>query len=301
MKNRRFVILLCLSLLLVFLPGCEKQGEPEFTRPAKEGQTGKEYGIPAFVNAVRAPEEGDDPLILSGAENVYRIAYRLQHADHYALDGRGTVSTKVAFISYTQDVEIYKDYSRGILLETDVTKSSVKNGAWQTCYCGDTALLRGAAGGKKTWNGRNTEWESGDPEIFSREKYRADYGLFGFELSNYILNEDTISDFSPAADNGDGTFTQTIRPDLTAATGDCIRRMRTMGGLDSDPVFKDAEITLTFDRNWRILSMHIEETYSIRLGIIRSDNCRAVTDYTYSYENADVTDFDEYFARYVEE
>ena len=76
--------------------------------------------------------------------------------------------------------------------------------------------------------------------------------------------------------------------------------MKTMGGLDKDPVFKEAAITLTFDANWRILSLHLEENYSVKLGIINSDNCRAETDYVYAYGNADVSDFPAFFAWYVE-
>lgn len=298
--KRRFRILSLLTLILL-LAGCGKEGAVEFTHPVKEDQLNKNYGTPAFVNAVKAPSEGDDPLSLTGVENVFRIGYVLQHAENYSVDGVGTVKTKVAFISYTQEVETYKDYARGAMVQIDLTKSSIVSNAWETCYVGDVAMIRGAAGGKKTWDGRNTEWDEGDPEIFSREEYREEYGLFGFELSNYILNAETIDDWSPARDNGDGTYAQTVYPNLTAATGECVRRMKKMGGLEKDPVFKEAAITLTFDRSWRLLSMHIEEVYSVKIGIINSDNCRASTDYTYSYGQADISDFDGYFAWFLEE
>lgn len=318
MKKRRLTFLLSLAILLSVLFGCGKKGAAETTLPvrteaattepiqpdltdAETDQTVKTYETPMIVNAVSEPQEGDDPLSLSGIENVLRIAYILGHAENYTVDGQGTVKTKVAFISYSQDVQIYKDCANGVMLEIDVTKSTFKNDAWQTCYVSDVALLRGPDGGKKTWNGRDTVWESDDPEIFSREEFREEYGLFGTELTNYILNADTIVSWSSVTDNGDGTYTQTVYPDLTAATGDCIRRMRTMGGLDKDPVFKAAKLTFTFDRDWRVLSMVIEETYSIKLGIISSDNCKASTVYTYTYGNADVSDFDSYFAWFLEE
>ena len=296
----RFRLLLLLALVLLFI-GCEKSDAGDFTRTAKEDQLNKNYGTPAFVNAVTAPSEGDDPLALTGVENVFRVCYVLQHAENYAVRGVGNVKTKVAFISYTQQIETYKDFDRGAMVQIDVTKSSIVSDAWETCYVGDTAMIRGAAGGKSTWDGRNTEWVEDDPEIFSRDEYRREYGLFGVELSNYILNEETVDDWSPVTDNGDGTYTETIYPNLTAATGDCVRRMKKMGGLEKDPVFKEAAITLTFDGSFRLLSMHIEEVYSVKIGIINSDNCRASTDYVYSYGNADISDFDGYFAWYLEE
>lgn len=297
---RRLALLLCLLVLSTLLFGCEKNEPAETTaRPVKEDEIEKDHGIPVIVNESAPPLEGEDPLALTGIENVMRIAYVLQHAENYTLEGRGTVKTKVAFISYTQDVEVYKDYRLGVLLEVDITKSSVKNDAWQTCYVGETAMIRGAADGKSSWDGRNTVWTDEDPAVFTREEYREQYGLFGFELSNYILNADTIDSWSDVTDNGNGTYTQTVCPNLTAATGDCIRRMKTMGGLDKDPVFKEAAITLTFDANWRILSLHLEENYSVKLGIINSDNCRAETDYVYAYGNAAVSDFPAFFAWYV--
>lgn len=297
---RRLALFLCLLVLSALLFGCEKNEPAETTaRPVKEDEIEKDHGIPVIVNESAPPLEGEDPLALTGIENVMRIAYVLQHAENYTLEGRGTVKTKVAFISYTQDVEVYKDCRLGVLLEVDITKSSVKNDAWQTCYVGDTAMIRGAADGKTAWDGRNTVWTEEDPAVFTREEYREQYGLFGFELSNYILNADTIDSWSDVTDNGNGTYTQTVCPNLTAATGDCIRRMKTMGGLDKDPVFKEAAITLTFDANWRLLSLHLEENYSVKLGIINSDNCRAETDYVYAYGNADVSDFPAFFAWYV--
>ena len=299
--KKHLALLATLILTVAFLFGCGGKRKPENTRPVKEDQIDKNYGIPTLVNEVAEPAESDDPLTLSGVENVKRIAYRLMHTENYTVDGRGTVKTKVAFISYSQDVRIYKDYCRGILLEVDITESSLKNDAWQTCYVGDTAMLRGPAGKKQTWDGGDTGWEGNDPEIFTREEYREEYGLFGFELSNYNLNDGTIPSWSDVTDNGDGTYTQTVFPDLAAATGDCVRRMRKMGGLDKDPVFKAAKLTFTFDRDWRVLSMVIEETYSIKLGIITSDNCKASTVYTYTYGNADVSDFDSYFAWFLGE
>ena len=170
MKIFRLAFLLLLASLLLFA-GCEKKSAESVTEaPLRGDYPETDHGTPVFVNAVCAPEEGDDPLTLSGVENVLRISYVLQHADNYTVDGRGTVKAKVAFLTYTQDVEVYKDYRLGVLLEIDVTKSSVKNDAWQTCYVGDTAMLREAEGGKSTWDGRNTVWK--DAEIFFKSVSR---------------------------------------------------------------------------------------------------------------------------------
>ena len=259
--------------------------------------------VPKLANEVKAPQPGDDPRALSGIENVMRIAYVLQHAKNYSVDGRGTVKTKIGsgFLSYTytQNVEVYKDYADGVMIEIDIADSTLVSNAWQICYVGDTALSREPSSGSGTWNGRNTAWKADAPATYTRSDYRSQYGLFGFELTNYVLNTGTVTKWSAVTENPDGTFTQTIEPDLTGSTGDCIRRMRSMGGLSADPKFKKSSITVTFDDAWRILSMTVKETYSAKMSGISADNCEAETTYGYAYGNADVSDYAAFFARYV--
>jgi len=257
--------------------------------------------VPKLANEVKAPQEGDDPRTLSGIENVMRIAYVLQHAENYSVDGKGTVNTKVSFLSVKQKIEVYKDYADGVMLQIDVTDSKFVSNAWQTCYVGDAALMRDpSSSNSSSWNGRSTSWKTSAPTTYTRASFRSEYGLFGFELTNYILNAETVKTWSAVTDNGNGTFTQTIEPDLSSATGDCAKRMRTMGGLSDYPKFKKSSITLTFDENWRILSMRIQETYSAKMSIATADNCEADTTYTYSYGTADLSDYTSFFSNYVQ-
>ena len=260
--------------------------------------------VPKLANEVKAPQPGDDPRALSGIENVMRIAYVLQHAKNYSVDGRGTVKTKIGSgifsYTYTQNVEVYKDYADGVMIEVDIADSTLVSNAWQICYVGDTALQREpSSDNSSSWKGRSTPWKSDAPATYTRSDYRSQYGLFGFELTNYVLNTGTVTKWSAVTENPDGTFTQTIEPDLTKSTGDCIRRMRSMGRLSADPKFKKSSITVTFDDAWRILSMTVKETYSAKMSGISADNCEAETTYVYAYGNADVSDYAAFFARYV--
>ena len=273
--------------------------KPETTVPATEPPA-PEVTVPTMASAVKEPQPGDDPKTLSGIENVMRIAYVLQHAENYTVNGKGTVSATVLFFSYEQKVEVYKDYKDGVLIEIDVTDSSLVSDAWQICYVGDKALSREpSSSSSSSWNGRKTAWKTGAPTIYTRDGYRSQYGLFGFELTNYVLTPDTVTKWGSVTDNGDGTYTQTIEPDLTKATGDVVVRMKTMGGLSEKPKFKKSQITLTFDANWRILSMRIKETYSAKMSGFNADSCAADTTYTYAYGNADISAYTSFFSKYA--
>ena len=280
-------------------PASTKATTAATTRATTAATTAKPE-IPQMQSAVKEPKAGDDPAKLSGIENVMRIAWVLQHAENYSVEASGTVTAKVV-ITYTQDVKTYKDYSRGVLVQIDITKSDSifinKNSAWQTCFKGDNVLIRKpSSSDTSSWNGRKTAWKTDAPSSYTRTNYRSSYGLFGFELTNYLLNESTVTEWSAVTKNSDGTYTQTIKPNVSTATSDIACRMKTMGDLSSTPTFSNISIKLTFDGNWRILSMHVEETYNAKSGNITAKNTKAVTDLTYSYGKADMSAYDNFFA-----
>ena len=250
------------------------------------------YQVPTMASAVKEPKAGDDPAKLSGVENVMRIAWVLQHAEKYSVDGTGTVKAS----GTTQNVKVYKDYNRGVMLEIDITTSSMVNSATQFCYVGNTAMMREASGAKKTWNGRQTAWKTSATK-YSQSDYRSSYGLFGCELTNYLLNESTVTKWSAVTKSGNN-YVQTIYPDLSSATTYYVKRMKTMGGLISEPSFSKAEITLTFDKDWRILSMKIDETYDAKKRVVVTVDvtCTASSTYTFTYGKADMSAYDNFFA-----
>ncbi len=251
-----------------------------------------DYELPVMMSAVKEPKAGDDPTKLSGIENVMRIAWVLQHAEKYSVDGSGTVKAS----GTTQSVKVYKDYYHGVMLEIDITTSSMVNSATQFCYVGNTAMMRDASGAKKTWNGRQTAWKTSATK-YSQSDYRSSYGLFGCELTNYLLNESTVPKWSEVTKSGNN-YVQTIYPDLSSSTTHYVKRMKTMGGLSGEPSFTKAEITLTFDKDWRILSMKIDETYDAKKKVLFTVDvtCTASSTYTFTYGKADMSAYDNFFA-----
>ena len=277
-------------------PASTKATTAATTRATTAATTAKPdpgYEIPQMQSAVKEPKAGDDPMKLSGIENVMRIAWVLQHAEKYSVDGTGTVKAS----GTTQNVKVYKDYNCGVMLEIDITTSSMVNSATQFCYVGNTAMMRDASGSKDSWNGRKTAWKTSATK-YSQSDYRSSYGLFGCELTNYLLNESTVTEWSAVTKNSDGTYTQTIKPNLSTSTTYYVKRMKTMGGLSGEPSFSKAEITLTFNKDWRILSMKIDETYKAKKKVLITVDatCTASSTYTFTYGKADMSAYDNFFA-----
>lgn len=299
---------LILALSLVFSSGCSDgkkptgdEDSPAFSVPSEKEEDAESDVFISPSLMAKPPAEGT-PADHTGMENVSYMAYVLAHRSAYQSESFGSVNTKIGFISYRQEVETYKDCKGGILIATDVARSSLVNTATQTCYVGDRVLWRTPASkSAKDWDGRNTRWADGTPSIASVNDYVKTYGLPSTEFSVYRLTPDTLTDWSDVTDNGDGTYTQSIYPNPATATAYYAVRMQAMGGLSDLPVFSRIEITYTFDASWRVLSAVTRETYAIDLGILHADNCTATMTETFSYdeEAVDISAYDAFFSRYA--
>ncbi len=306
MKKTLATALILFIFLLPALPGCGDSREPS---PSDVTETGE----PQTCNGTdgRQPEtpdessdgssnEAPDPSGLSGLENLLRIKKTMESGINYSASGYSLVSTKVLFFTYEQEVWTYKDCRDGVMIQTDIAKSTFVNSAWQTCFFGGKAYMRGpASGSAKNWDGKDTEWATDAPKVYDEARYNAEYGLFGTALSVYLLDPDTVESVSAPADNGDGTYSITVVPDVEKATAYYRTRMKTMGDLSRLPEFSGITIEYVFDSSWRLVSSHTEERYAVKMGVISSDDCLGVVDFTYSYGNADISDYAEFFSGYA--
>jgi hypothetical protein len=296
MKNIKMALIAGICASSFALSGCFAVNMAEEQPPSLNEETTSIY-----TEQSAPPTDGSSPAAYSGLENVAFMAYRLANGQYYSSEATSEVKTSIGFITYTQQVETYKDYYDGVMVVSDVSKSTLVNNALQSCFIGDRVLWRSPASSKpKDWNGRATEWDQDTPTNCSLDEYMQLYGLPSTEFSVYTLNAQTLSKWSSVTDNGDGTYSQTIYPDVSTAGVYYSIRMKTMGGLSSYPTFQEISITYTFDRSWRVLSSVTEELYSVDLGVIHSDSCKAVTTQTYSYDRSkvDISAYTDFFSRF---
>ena len=243
------------------------------------------------------PTDGSTPDMHSALENIGYMNARFRAQPTYYSEMAGVVDTML-----TQQVNTWKQYDDGILVQTDITRSSMVNSARQFCYIGDRVIWRDAAGGASTYNGLETEWKTGAPAgNMTVEDFKATRGLPGTEFSVYVINEETLLSADPVVVNEDGTYTQTyyLDPATDKAPAYYVNQMMTTGGLTGLPSFESITVTYTFDRTWQVLSSDIDESYTATMGI--SVGCRAMyhTVYEYGTDRAQSSVYEDYFSEYA--
>ena len=243
------------------------------------------------------PTDGSTPDMHSALENIGYMNTRFRAQTNYYSEMSGTVDTML-----TQQVNTWKQYSGGVLVQTDITRSSMVNSARQFCYVGDRVIWRDAAGGPSTYNGLDTEWQTGDPAgNMTIDDFKASRGLPGTEFSVYVINEDTLLGAEEVVSNGDGTYSQTyyLDPATDKAPAYYVNQMMTTGGLTGLPTFEYITVTYTFDSTWQVLASDIDESYTATMGI--SVGCRATyhTAYEYGTEKAESTVYEDYYSEYA--
>ncbi len=248
------------------------------------------------------PTDGSTPDVHTGIENIGYMNSRFLSQTEYYSEMHSMVSTIVP-----QTVDTYKQYSNGVLIQSDIAKSSLINEAQQFCWVGDDVLWRMGSGSVSSWNGIDTPWKTGTPAAHMKiSDYTREYGLPGTAFSVYVLREETVTSFDPVLVNGDGTYTQTfyLDPASDKAPAHYGNQMVFKGGLSAPPAFDFITVTYTFDSTWQVLSCDVEEKYTAtKKGIPLPASCsvKTRTEYSYGSEKSNHTAYDGYFKQYVDE
>ncbi len=247
------------------------------------------------------PSDGSKPTEHTGVENIGYMNYKLRSQPYYYAEMHGTVDTIM-----TQQITTYKQFYNNVLISSDITTSSMINSAFQFCTTDDRVIWRESAGGKSTFDGLNTVYKTGTPYgSCTISEYKVLRGLPPSDFSVYVLNEDTIDDWSEVTDNGDGTYTQTFylhvanEPYENSAVYYYKQQMVATGGLTDFPTFTSAQITYTFDDEWQVLEADVSEAYKATMGVTVDCTSDSVTKYTYGDEElCKNSAYDDYFSQY---
>ena len=245
------------------------------------------------------PSEGN-PNDYSGLDNIGYIAGKLRSQPYFHSESKGSVNTMV-----TQDFLGYKDYKDGKLIASTISiahSNLAPSNAIQKFFSdGKVVIRRAQSDNPSDWDGDNTVWATGAPsEVLDENAYIMRYGLPATELTEFIINAESLISCTTPVKGEDGVYTMTAKLDNEKSTYYYRMQMKTMGGLNSYPSFQNIEITFHFQEDWTLLSMDVHEEYETYVSVITAA-CVADTNVVFSYEEdkVDVSPYEDYFKEYA--
>ncbi|MCD8306832.1 MAG: hypothetical protein LUD51_01185 [Clostridia bacterium] len=254
------------------------------------------------------PTDGSDPTQHEGYENIGYMNHKLKSQPYYYATANGTIDNTAGV---NQTFTSYKQNHNGATINTEIATSSLVNSCVQTCATDDWVVWRNAAGGKSSYSGLDTVFSTTPAGSCSVADYRTQWGFPPSEFSVYVLNEKTIDHADPAVDNGDGTYTQTFYLNINTDDGyenqerSAVyyykQHMVATGGLTEFPTFSYSTLTYTFDSEWQILELDVNEVYKTVLGPVATTcTANSTTVYTYGNESLCINDaYDNFFSAYI--
>ncbi|MDE5896546.1 MAG: hypothetical protein K2H43_01885, partial [Clostridia bacterium] len=293
-KRRKLRALLPVCMLAILIVGV-------FTLGSFGNREMNDVDLGFVTVSYPVPTDGSTPDQYTGIENIGFMNSRLMAQKEYYAELHSLVNTIIP-----QTVDSYKQYSNGVLVQSEIAKSSLINEAQQFCFIGDDVLWRMGAGSVSSWNGIDTPWKTGTPAGHMKlEDFKKQIGLPGTDFSVYVLREETILSAEQVVNNGDGTYTQTFYLDPASDKAPMYyeNQMIFKGGLASPPDFEYITVTYTFDATWQVLVCEVEEKYTVtKKGIPLPASCVATsrTEYEYGTDKSTHSAYDEYFKNYVD-
>lgn len=227
---------------------------------------------------------------VSGLDTVGYLAWSLGQQSEYHSQSQTTSTAVIA----TQTTNSYKDYKDGIMVSSDFTYGFTAAGT-QACFVpqgneegkGAGVYMRHETDSpNSSTTGTSAQWGE-EILYYDRDAYLTTYGEYSTEMTVYLLNEETITGWQPATDNGDGTFTQVVELDAPKATYYYRYAMMTRGGLDRLPEFDEITLTITFDDDYRVLEIFADEHSQLTYIFSMSSVSKTTTTYSYGEETFD--------------
>ncbi len=251
------------------------------------------------------PADGSLPTAHTCAENLSYIIHVFDHQPQYHTYSYGVTNASIA----TQTTRNFRDYKDGVLLNTDLTYSSMVKSGTQTCSMYNEegeyeVYFRTSEAPEADTLPAQAAWSESAPTFFNKKAYNYTYGLLPNELFNYIVNEENIIDSEQIKVNADGTYTQKFTLDPVASTYFYQFGMKTRGGLSGYPEFESITFSVDFDGDWQILSATMHEVSKVNKGIVVTSVSDFNTQYWYGDDHFDeghYAFYDSYFKNYIDD
>ncbi|MGN1373542.1 MAG: hypothetical protein ACI4VK_05830, partial [Candidatus Coproplasma sp.] len=253
------------------------------------------------------PTDGSLPTAYSATENLAYIVGKFDSQTQYHSYTEGVTVAAIA----TQVTKNWRDYKDGILINSDVTYSSMVKTGTQSCTVfgkdengndkADTYFRLSETPSSNTTS-TTAVWKQDAPTYFSENAYNYTYGFLPNELFNYAVNSETVISADEIIKESNGTYTLSFTLDNTGSTFFYQFGMKTRGGLSDYPEFQQIKISVNFNSDWQINTCDVHEVSKINKGIVVNSVSDFTTYYYYGEDNFDKVHYDyynSYYKKYV--
>lgn len=212
-------------------------------------------------------------------ENAYILAGKLKTLDSYRSEIRGRV------------------VAVGGLYKQSIADVHIKNGNESYMEARSSSSLVTVERQAFFAEGKVVMREAGQEAftVTTLEKYRSEIGGEPTALSNYILNEETITS-AELVSRSEGKYTYRYEIDPVKGTSRYAVKMMNFGGLKVAPEFESCVMELTFDENWNPVSLKAEDKYKISKAFLNNVACTSTLTETFSEigKGAEIPDADSF-------
>ena len=223
------------------------------------------------------PKDDSTPKDYTPQENIAICQNVIKNMDQWTSKTEGTAVADVLFINYTQNISATKVIKDKSATQTSASESSLLSTGQQRVFKDDAILIRNA---KKVKSLNDIDWED-DYTAISKDTYAQNYGRTPFSLTNYVINDRTITK-AKTLKSDKGTYTYEFQLEPDKSTVYYKRQMRTEGGASDYPTFHSITATVTMDKQWRPLKIHYSENYDINISVVGSVTCQGEITETFS-------------------
>lgn len=228
------------------------------------------------------------PADLTPAQNFILAEYNASLVDTFHIVGNGEVSASVFGITTTQSVYSEKNYDGSYY-----TFESISTGMLPVGKC---SVMERGKNGVRLYSSTNVTSDSAvwkDYQDYSSSEYVTLAGSTPDGIQSYIISDKTITSTNDNSvityDQDTGYYSFTVELDPITSVLRYVRQVKQTSGLSSLPSFSAVSQTITIDENWNLISISIEESYSVIYGV--SASCKGSLTSYYYFNDPSLIDF----------
>lgn len=261
-KRSKIFTLSCLSIV-TFLTGCGL-GNMIIRPTRKPVDATDDFDAPEMQNKYLDRVDIKPDLVEDVSEVLYMTAGTLMDSQHWSTYSTGEVTAKLGVIPYDQKVISKRTINetkddREVFFQTN-THSIAVSAAEQRFINKNSWLNRKG----KSPTLQSADYSNSSINGFSRLGYLKEYGNFSDGLCNYVINDYSFES-GKFIGKEDGLYVFDYVFDPIKASARYIREVKHMSGASDFPYFKQAELTIRIDDDYRIHSLESRDTYNISL------------------------------------